>query len=416
MTRPPDRFGLQRSSITTARGRYRRWSDPRRVAEASIASARERIRHGTSRGRQDERGAEWVAQMGDPLERETRCWVSAPDGVRTQEWTDGRPHPDVVTIASESGYHGWIRYPAGPHHFVNAWSGDPSAGNPRRVDPAGDWMANSLLYPGWRYLGLTEIGRQPVVSELSRPSSEIELVPTLPWSDPRTLGSADLPHDVEDAVPLIVVEDDETGAVVEWRSLFEGEVFERHWWSELELGVDLDPALFDASVTPDLAPWEGPFRSTVEIPPPSEPPIVTIEDAAHPSVRQTGLLVGRGTKEDHADESSPYPDGVGPFGRTVVIRMDTRSMPVSAQVFLFDAERRYCPTRLSILGEYVGSDDPVAGRFMRDEDAMIVGQFTLPPWLGRLHFRLHVSWHGAVSPGLLPGRPTGAEYAFTLET
>lgn len=415
MTRPPDRFGLQRSRVTTARGRYRTWRDPRRVAEASIASARERIRHATSRGRQDERGAEWIAQMGDPFERETRCWVSAPDSVRTEEWMDGRPLPVRISISDGSGSHGWRMMPAGVYRYGSGWSSDPGPGNARRFNPAGDPMANALLYPGWRYLGLTEIGRQPVISELGRPSSEIELVPTLPWSDPRTLGSADLPHDVEDAAPLIVVEDDATGAVVEWRSLFESEVFERYWWSELELGVDLDPALFDASVTPDLAPWEGPFRSTVEIPPPSEPPIVTIEDAAHPFIRQTGLLVGRGTMEDHADGSSPYPDGVGPYGQSVVLRMDTRSMPTTARVLLFDAGRQFDRTELLILGEHVGSEDPVAGRFGRDQDAMIVARFMLPPWSGRLRLRLNVSWFGVVRYESSPRGSVRAEYAFTLE-
>ena len=388
MTRPPDRFGLRRSTITTARGPYRTWVHPRRMAEASIASARERIRHGTSRGPQDERIEERRAWMGDPFESETCLWVAAPDNVRTELQAERSLLPDVATISGASGQHGWTKFPAGPHHFVNEWSGDSWIGNPRRMNPVGDPMANGLLYPGWRYVGLTEMSRRPSVSELGRSSTEVELIPALPWSDPRTLGADDLPRDVEDVAPLIVIEDDETGAVVEWRALFQGEVYERHWWTELELGVDLDPALFDVSIEPELSPWEGPFLSTVEIPPPVSPPAVTIEDARDPTVRQTGLLVGRGTMEDHADESSPFPTGVGPFDSSIIFRIETASMSVSAQIFLFDPERRYVPTVLSILGEHVGTFNPVDGRFGRAPDATIIGHLTLPPWSGRLHLRM----------------------------
>ena len=363
--------------------------------------------------------------MADPFEQDIRCWVWGPDRVRTETWSDGRPlpigaAPIRVSISDGSGSHSWGMVPAGIYPTSNVWSDDPGVMNPRRFDPVGDPMANALLYPGWRLLGLTETARRPVISELGRPSTEIELVPTIPWSDPRTLGAPDLPHEVENAAPLIVVEDDETGAVVEWRELFEGQVYHRHWWTELELGVDLDPALFDVSVTPELRPWDGPFRSTVEIAPPTEPPTVTIEDAADPSVRQTGRIVGRLTREDHADVASPFPVGVGPFGQSVVLRMDTRAMPISAPVFLFeedrDQDRKRMPTMLNLLPEHISSEDPVAGRFVRDQNAMIVSQITLPAWSGQLRVRMHVSWSSAMWHGASPFPSVSAEYAFTLDS
>lgn len=422
MIRPPDRFGLQRSTITTARGRYRTWRAPRRMARAAIASAGERVRYGTSRGRSDERGDEWFAQMGEPFERTIQLWLSAPDLVRTEAWTEPDALPRNVGISDEFGWHSWGMAPAGPRHALNQWTADPRPGNPRRYNPAGDPMANAFLYPGWRYLGLTATGRRPIVSALGRPSTEIELFPTLPWSDPRTLGADDLPADVEDAVPLIVIEDDETGAVVEWRCLFDGEVYERHWLEELQLGVDLDPALFDGDIEPELAPWEGPFHSTVEIALPTNPPQITIEDADDPSIRQTGLLVGRhwladGVRiRDHAREGLPVPEGVGPFGRPVLMRLGTRAMPILGQIFLFDAERRFFPTHLTILGENVGTSDPIAARFERDADALVLVRLTLPPWLGRLHLRADVSWYDR-APWSEPsvGGSISAEYAFRLD-
>lgn len=416
MTRPPDRFGLRRSSIKTAQGIFRHWIHDHRAADAQLASALERLDHGTSRGPEDDRAGTWASEVSEHHVIESTYWVSSPDLMRSECRANGTDGLASVSITNENGRGGWAMLPSGPDFGFNPWSSDPPSNRLQRWhDPMGDLAVNALLYPGWRYHGLTETARRPIASGPGRPGIEIDLVRTLPWSDPRTRGTDDWPWDIEDAELVQVIEDDETGAVIEWRCLYQGEMFERHWWAELELGLDLDPALFDVSVTPELAPWERPFQSSVEIPPPSEPPTVTIEDGANRMIRQTGLLIGQGTMEDHADESSPYPDGAGPFGQSVVIRMDTRAMPVSARFFLFDGERRYIPTELAILGEHVGTWDPDQSRFVRDQDAMIVGQFTLPSWSGRLHLRLHVSWHGAVSPGLLPGRPIGGEYAFTLD-
>lgn len=286
-----------------------------------------------------------------------------------------------------------------------------------------DLAVNALLYPGWRHHGLTESGRQPVISALGRPAFEIELIKTLPWSDPRTLGTDDWPWDVEDAELVQVVEDVATGAVVEWRALFHGEVYERHWWVELELGVALDPALFDGDVEPELAPWEGPFESTVVEPPPASPPSMTIEDAADPSVRQVGLLVGRvweesdGRVEQHARPGHLVPPGIGPFGRDVVIRLAAPTVPATAHIFLFDAERAYIPLMLTVVGDRVMSDAPTAGRFARQPDGSVTPALTLPDWAERLHLRFDVTWFNRASAYHSPLRNrVSAEYEFTLDT
>lgn len=286
-----------------------------------------------------------------------------------------------------------------------------------------DTAVDALLYPGWRYHGLTETARRPLNSALGRAAFEIDLIKTLAWSDPRTLGTDDWPWDVEDAELVQVVEDVETGAVVEWRALFQGKVYERHWWVELELGVALDPALFDGDVEPDLAPWEGPFESTVVEPPPASPPVLTIEDAADPSVRQVGLLVGRvweeadGRVEQHARPGHPVPPGTGPFGRDVVIRLATPPVPTTAQIFLFDAERAYIPLVLTVLGDRVMSDASTADRFARQPDESVSAALTLPEWGGRLHLRVDVTWFNRASAYHSPlENRVSAEYAFTLDT
>ena len=423
MTRPPDRFGLRRSSITTARGRFRHWYHNHRAALAQLASALQRLEHGTSRGAEDERAGMWGNEVPEQHTGGSAYWVAAPDRMRSESRDRGSNEISSVHMTDENGQFWWSMWPSGSNRNFNPWSDDPWIGNPRHEDPLGELAVNALLYPGWRYRGLTEVDRWPVTSALGRPATEVDLVRTLPWSDPRTLGTDDWPWDIEDAELVQVIEDSATGAVVEWRALFQGGVYERHWWDELELNVDLDPALFDGDIEPALAPWEGPFLSTVLESPPASPPVMTIEDVANPSIRQAGLLVG-GTwnqagerVEQHAQPGHPVPRAVGPFGRDVVLRLAAPAPPAMANVFPFDANGLHIPLMLTVLGDRVTSNSPVAGRFDRQPEGTVAAALTLPDWTGRLHLRIDVKWFGraGVDRSLARDR-VSAEYAFTLDT
>lgn len=422
MTRPPDRFGLRRSTITTARGRFRSWVHNHRAADAQLASALERLQHGTSRGAEDDRAGMWRGQVPEQHTAESIYWVMAPDRMRSEFRGDRSDAIASVHIVNERGRFWWSMLPSGSHLDANPWAHDPTSNDLKRWhDPMDDRAVNGLLYPGWRYHGLTETSRRPVISALGRPAIQIDLVRTLPWSDPRTLGTDDWPWDAESVESVEVIEDVATGAVMEWRALFQGETYERHWWDELELDVEADPALFDPDVEPALAPWDGPFESTVIESPPAHPPVATIEDVTNPSIRQVGLLVGRvwnesnGRVEEHAREGHPVPDGVGPFGPEVAVRIETPSMPAIGNVFLFDAERRFIPVMLTILGDRVTSIDPVAGRFSRTPNGTIAARLTLPEWSDHLHLRVDVTWFDQASAYTSPlGNQLRSEYAFTL--
>ena len=286
-------------------------------------------------------------------------------------------------------------------------------------------MANALLYPGWAFNGLRETGnRHPVVSVLNRPATDIELVRMIPWSDPESGGTDDFPYFFEDAEQTWLQEDKATGAIIEVRGVFAGEVFERHSWDELAFDVPLDPALFDPDVVPDLAPWPQPFVSTVTPSLGESPPALVIEDPADPSVRQTGLLlaqywpivVGQRPVREPGKEH-PWPPDAGPFGRNVRFRLDTLAMPFSMHGALFGPDGRHIRTYVNVVAENVGSEYQPDGRIIRDHDGTVFADVTLPVQAPRLSMLVGATWMQTSLPRDshdIRHEHYRAEYAFAL--
>jgi hypothetical protein len=210
--RSPDRFGLRRSSVRTARGLFRSWID-----NASVATGR----------RPD--AEEWLALVGREVVEWQRIWLRALDDVRVEHHVHGDDRLTGVRISGPSGTWQWSMDPSGPYRSFQPWPDTTWSDLARHLQPLGEPAADALLYPGWRYRGLTETGRRTVTSATGRSAIEVDLVPTIPWDDPQAGGVDDWPWDLEAADTIQVIEDLMTGAVLEWRCLLDDLVYRRHW-------------------------------------------------------------------------------------------------------------------------------------------------------------------------------------------
>lgn len=401
--RPPDRFGRRRSSVRTARGIVRSWEHLKRERAAREASRQERLRAGTDRGPTDSRPMP-AAAGPETWSHAQRVWMEAPDRVRIERIEPADPTLTGVTVATEKGIATWFPMSHGPRRSWQSYQPDPpnSIDMQRHFRPLPHPMANALIYPGWAFNGLRTTGQQlSVTSVLGRPATEIELMRQIPWSDPESGGSDDLPWFViQDADRVWLREDDATGAILEIRAMFDGEVFHRDFWEELALDVPLPAELFDPDLKPEIAPTLQP--SGFELfaqrrgPLPDRPPVVTLEDIDNPAIRQTGLLVGQKWDIDgkrifqRAEPGHEVPPIAGAFGARVRLRLATDTMPESSMVARYDAGRHYVAPMLHVLPPYVGADFPIAGRF-GDQDG-IVADVMLPVISSPMYLLIHAFW------------------------
>jgi len=71
----------------------------------------------------------------------------------------------------------------------------------------------------------------------------------IPLSDPRILGDAMNPTVFDETENADILFDREHGVVLEWRALFEGNVYERHLFTEIAFDVPLERSDFDIQVS-----------------------------------------------------------------------------------------------------------------------------------------------------------------------
>ena len=398
--RPPDRFGRRRSSVRTARGVAGEWVDWKRRRAAAEASRQSRLRAGTEQMPRDARPA--ITSPGETVTEVTeRLWLEAPDRVRVKRIDTADPTSTGATVGTEAGVATWFAMSDGPRRSWRSYQPDPpnSIDMQRHFQPLPHPMANALLYPGRAFNGLIETGlRRSVTSVLARPATDIELVRQIPSTDPESGGSDDLPWFViQDADRVWLREDDATGAIVEIRAMFDGEVFHCDFWDELELDVPLPAELFDLDVKPEITPTLQPSGFELfaqrQGPLPDRPPVVMLEDIDNPAIRQTGLLVGQQWDINgerilqRAEPGHPVPPVTGPFGARVRLRLATDTMPASSMVARYDAGRHYVAPMLHILPPYVGADFPIAGSF-GDQDG-IVADVMLPVVSSPMYLLIH---------------------------
>lgn len=94
-------------------------------------------------------------------------------------------------------------------------------------------------------------GREPIANAqtettvLGRAATVIPLKSIIPLTDPRILGDALTPTVFDETEHSEVIVDRERQVILEWRALFEGEVYERHFFTEIAFDVPMNEADFD---------------------------------------------------------------------------------------------------------------------------------------------------------------------------
>lgn len=110
--------------------------------------------------------------------------------------------------------------------------------------------ALALLYPRCFFHGWNVIEeRRTPTTMLGRPADVLPLRRTIPLSDPRIGGDEMNPTVFGETDDAEIVVDREHGVVLEWRALFEGNVYERHFFSEIAFDVPLDRSVFRIPVS-----------------------------------------------------------------------------------------------------------------------------------------------------------------------
>ncbi len=95
------------------------------------------------------------------------------------------------------------------------------------------------FFHGW---DVVEQRRTEIVM-LERPADLLQPRRSIPLSNPRILGDVMNPTVFDETEAAEIVVDREHGVILEWRALFEGNVYERHFFSDIAFDVPIDPAL-----------------------------------------------------------------------------------------------------------------------------------------------------------------------------
>lgn len=110
--------------------------------------------------------------------------------------------------------------------------------------------AVALLAPRYLVYGWKERpGSRDVTEALGRTAYRIALAPVIPFQDPRMMGDELCPNYFNDTDELELVVDGERGVVLEWRYLLDGNMYERHFFSEIAFDVPLDRSDFDVEMS-----------------------------------------------------------------------------------------------------------------------------------------------------------------------
>ncbi len=113
-------------------------------------------------------------------------------------------------------------------------------------------VALALLRPRCFFHGRELRGTPVATTVLGRPALLIPLQRLIPLTDPRILGDALNPPVLDEAEETEVVVDRERGVILEWRALFDGQPYERHFFTDIH---------FDEPMSEEEFSPETPLRS-----------------------------------------------------------------------------------------------------------------------------------------------------------
>ncbi len=198
--------------------------------------------------------------MSIPTEREwslmrvvTSVEVLVPDCSRTITRSAGDPDPSSYGLTvvnahascSRSVEHGAVRHDIfesditqNPRDIVLYCYGP----HPRE--------ALALLYPRCFFHGWQVVEeRWTEVTMLGRPAHILPLRRIIPLSDSRIGGDEMNPTVFDETEDAEIVVDREHGVVLEWRAFLDGQVYERHSFTEIAFDVPLDRSVFKIPVS-----------------------------------------------------------------------------------------------------------------------------------------------------------------------
>ena len=102
-------------------------------------------------------------------------------------------------------------------------------------------LSPRCFFHGWDVLE----ERRTEISTLGRPAEIVPMRRIIPLSDPRIMGDEMNPTVFGETEDAEIVVDREHGVILEWRALFEGNVYERHFFSEIAFDVPVERSEFE---------------------------------------------------------------------------------------------------------------------------------------------------------------------------
>jgi len=102
----------------------------------------------------------------------------------------------------------------------------------------------ALLHPACFFHGRESNGVRQLVTFLGREAELVPLLRLIRLTNPRMLGDAYNPSVFATTEEIELIVDRERGVILEWRGLFDGEVYERHFFTELHFDEPVDESIF----------------------------------------------------------------------------------------------------------------------------------------------------------------------------
>jgi len=320
-----------------------------------------------------------------------RVWVETPVRSRTEyaddlEWMSGR-----TTIVNELGHTGWVVLPTGAvQRHGRLWPSDPLR---RRSDQWPDMnhgaAASALLMPRPLFNGQSPIEDSVrAIDWYGRAAWEVSCVPAIDQTSPESVATDDVPyHELDGADRVEFVIDNERNIILEWRCIFEDQVYRRFWFENLTFDEPIDPDLFDIDA--------GPKPPPVPDNRPPHPPEVLLVDSTGTPLQQGDLGVWRWLVDGQLSESLntpptayPLPVSVGAEAHFLI-----RSTAPQDCIAFFErnGDRRSSTTVHAAPVEAIVSGTKNIGRFEPSDDGTFM-RLPCPAQSGTYIIKLTGTW------------------------
>jgi hypothetical protein len=242
-------------TFVSARGVVQQWMDWERARDANYRFRIRRHEHAIR--------AEAVERVRDPEYDAKRARVRRAAGVGHATSIESLAWPEPMTIPTEEEW-SLMREVASVEVRVPDRSRTITA-NPRQtrngpivVNTPADLdkdcygphsrAALALLNPRCFFHGRDALeDRRTETMVLGRVADVVPLRRSIPLSDSRPMGDEMNPTVFQETEEIEIVVDRKHGVILEWRALFEGDVYERHFLTEIAFDVPVDRSAFETS-------------------------------------------------------------------------------------------------------------------------------------------------------------------------